>query len=91
MPLINTGNLNREQAYIYTVRTNVRQLWDALNNLVELQRQYNALDYGNTLPPGEDINAGIVAAAVGACVFDTPNALVTVLNAGHATNLAKLL
>jgi hypothetical protein len=28
---------------------------------------------------------------VGAVVFDTANALETTLNAGHATNMAKLL
>lgn len=81
----------RGQDYITIARQNNRQLWDALNNLVALQREYNALDYGNTLPDGEGDNAGITPAEVGAVVFDTANALVAVLNAGHATNMAKLL
>lgn len=81
----------RAQDYISIARQNNRQLWDALNNLVALQREYNALDYGNTLPDGEGDNTGITPQEVGAVVFDTANALVTVLNAGHATNMAKLL
>lgn len=91
MQIINTDNLGRDQAYIYNVRKNVRQLWEALNNLEELKPQWSALDYGNTLPVGEGVNAGIQPADVGACVFATPDALRAVLNLGHATNLAKLL
>ena len=81
----------RPQDYISVVRHNNRQLWDALNNLVALQREYNALDYGTTLPDGEGDNMGITKTEVGAVVFDTANALVAVLAAGHATNVAKLL
>ena len=81
----------RPQDYITIVRQNNRQLWDALNNLVALQREYNALDYGTTLGDGEGDNIGITRQEVGAVVFDTANALVVVLNAGHATNMAKLL
>lgn len=81
----------RSQDYITLVRQNNRALWDALNNLVALQREWQALDYGNTLPDGEGDNAGITPPEVGAVAFDTANALVAVLNAGHATNMAKLL
>ena len=81
----------RPQDYISVVRQNNKQLWDALNNLVALQREYNALDYGTTLPDGEGDNTGITKEEVGAVVFDTANALVAVLAAGHATNMAKLL
>ena len=81
----------RPQDYITLARQNNKQLWDALNNLVALQREYNALDYGTTLPDGEGDNTGITKEEVGAVVFDTANALVAVLAAGHATNMAKLL
>lgn len=81
----------RDSGYITAVRQNTRQLWEAINNLVELQRQWNALDYGTSLTPGVGENDGIVAADVGAVVFDTANAMVGVLNTGHATNVAKLL
>lgn len=81
----------RTQDYITLSRQNNKALWDALNNLVALQREWQALDYGNTLPDGDGENAGITPAEVGAVVFDTANALVAVLNAGHATNMAKLL
>lgn len=81
----------RAQDYITLVRQNNRQLWEAINTLVALQREWQALDYGSTLPDGEGENAGITPAEVGAVAFDTANAFVTVLNAGHATNMARLL
>lgn len=73
------------------VRQNNQAIWNALNNLVALQREWNALDYGNTLEDGEGGNAGYTALEVGAVVFDSANAFVAVLGAGHATNMAKLL
>jgi len=81
----------RQADYITIVRQKNRALWDSLNELVALQREWNALDYLNTLEPGEGENVGITSAEVGAVVFDTANAFVTVLNAGFATNMAKLL
>lgn len=82
---------NNSQDYITITRALNKQIWDAINDLVALQREWNALDYGNTLDAGEDENAGITALEVGAVVFDTANAFVTVLAAGNATNMAKLL
>ena len=81
----------REQNYITEARQLNKQVWDGINGLVALQREWQALDYGNTLDEGEGENTGITGAEVGAVVFDTANALVAVLNQGHATNLAKLL
>ena len=46
-------------------------------------------DFGSV--PGAGSNDGVSAAEVGAVVFDTANALVGVLGAGHATNMANLL
>lgn len=81
----------RESDFITESRNHARALWNSINALVALQREYNALDYGSTLDDGIGANLGITSAEVGAVVFDTANALVVVLNAGHATNLAKLL
>ncbi len=81
----------RQQDYYMAVRQNNQAIWNALNNLVALQREWNALDYGNTLEDGEGGNAGYTALEVGAVVFDSANAFVAVLGAGHATNMAKLL
>lgn len=81
----------RGQDYITIVRQKNRALWDSINELQALQREWQALDYGNTLPDGEGDNAGVVPLEVGAVVFDTTNAMIAVLNAGHATNMAKLL
>lgn len=81
----------RDQDYITLVRQNNKAIWDGINALVSLQREWNAMDFGSTLAAGEGENEGIVRADVGAVAFDTANALVAVLNAGHATNMAKLL
>jgi len=83
--------MSREQDFITEARAANRQVWDGINTLIAMQREYNALDYGTTLDAGEGANTGIDAAEVGAVVFDTANAFVTLLNAGHATNMAKLL
>lgn len=56
----------------------------------QAQIEWNALDYGNTLPNGTAQNAGLVAADVGAVVFQTADAIKVVFDAGHATNLSKL-
>ncbi len=81
----------REQDYYTLARQYNQAIWDGINDLVALQREWNAMDYGNTLEPGAGSHDGLVAADVGAVVFDTANAMVAVLNAGHATNMAKLL
>jgi len=83
--------MSRQSDYITEARAANRQVWDGINALKALQREYNALDYGNTLPDGSGENDGITRAEVGAVVFDTANALVTLLDTGHATNMAKLL
>lgn len=83
--------MSRPSDYITEVRALNKQVWDGINGLVAKQREYNALDYGSTLPDGDGTNAGYTKAEVGSVVFDTANAFVAVLNTGHATNMAKLL
>jgi hypothetical protein len=83
--------MSRENDFIIEVRAATRAIWGGINTLKALQREYNALDYGSTLDTGSGENAGITAAQVGAVVFDTATALEAVLNAGHATNMARLL
>lgn len=81
----------REQDFYTIVRQHNKEIWDGINALVALQREWNALDYGSTLPAGEGENEGLTQVEVGAVTFDTANAFVAVLNAGHATNMARLL
>ena len=81
----------RDQDFYTDARTNARDLWNAINNLKALQREWNARDFGNTLPIGAGENDGLIAADVGAVVFDSADALIVVLDSGHATNIAKLL
>lgn len=60
-----------------------KAIWDGVNTLVALQREWNALDYSTSNQPN--------IAATGSVVFDTANAIVTVLNTGFATDIAKVL
>lgn len=84
--------MSHQSDYISLVRDSARQVWEGINSLVALQREWNALDYGATLAtPSEGANAGLTKEEVGAVVFATADALATTLNAGIATNLAKLL
>jgi hypothetical protein len=81
----------RSDDYISEVRALNRQVWEGIHALKAKQSEYNALDYGNTLPDGQGANEGYTADEVGSVVFDTTDALLTVLAAGHATNMSKLL
>lgn len=81
----------RSQDFITEARQHNKAIWNGINALVALQREWNALDLGNTLPDGEGENAGLTDVEVGAVVFDTANAFVAVLGTGFATNMAKLL
>jgi len=83
--------MSRQSDYISEVREKARNLWIAWEGLKEAQREWNALDYGNTLGNGVDLNVGITAAQVGAVVFATADAIETVMNAGNATSIARLL
>lgn len=81
----------RGNDYMTLVREANRKVWEGVNTLVALQREWNALDYGTTLPNGVGANDGLTKTDVGAVVFDSANAFVTTMNTGHATNMAKLL
>lgn len=82
---------NRHTDYISAVREANRQVWDGINTLKALQREWQALDYGNTLPDGEGGNEGYTSAEIGAVVFATTDALSALLDGGHATNMANAL
>jgi hypothetical protein len=81
----------RKQNYITEARMHARDLWDAIYALQALQAEWNSLAYGDNLVDGEGENTGYTKLEVGSVVFDTTNALITLLGQGHGTNLAKLL
>lgn len=82
---------SREQDFITLARQYNRQVWDGINSLKAMQREWAALDYGTILDVGEGDNEGITGAEVGAVVFATTNAFSDLLDSGHATNMSKLL
>ena len=81
----------RTDEYIRQARYHAKAIWDALNALEGMQKEWNALDYGNTMQDGSGDNEGYTSQEVGAVVFATADAMRALLNTGHATNLAKLL
>lgn len=80
------SDMDRDDQYVAEVKAANEAVWNGINKLLALQRQWNALDYGTTLNV-----TGVVTAEVGAVVFDSANAFLAVLNTGVATNMAKLL
>lgn len=82
---------SRDSDYITNVRASAAAVFNGINTLLAAQEQWNALDYASTLPDGVGANAGVTKTQVGSVIFDTANALKTVLDAGNATNLANLL
>lgn len=82
----------REQDFITLARAAARKVWEGMHELLAMQTEWNALDYGNTLDNGEGQNAGLTRTEIGAVVFDTANELkLRVIDTGHKTNLARLL
>lgn len=81
---------DRKQDYISAARAHATQLLSSYKALKTMQLEWNALDYGNTLPDGAGRHLGITKAEVGSVVFDTTNAIETLMSGGHATNLHKI-
>ncbi len=79
------------QDFITNARTYVKTAWDAISALQDMQLQWNALDYGNTLENGTGLNSGITSQQVGSAIFAGGDALMAVLEGGNGGNLAKLL
>jgi hypothetical protein len=79
------------QAYYTQARQAARQLLTAYQTLQALQQQWNSLDYGSTLEPGDGVHHGLVRGDIGAVVFDTANAVGGLIAAGHGTNISKVL
>lgn len=82
---------DRQQDYITEARIAAKQLWEASNKLKALQQEWDSLDYGTTLVDGSGDNSGYTAVEVGAVVFATTDALFTLYDSGHGTNIATLL
>lgn len=83
--------MSRHQDYITEVRVANRKIWEGVNELQALQREFNARVYGTTLADGIGENAGITKAEVGPVVFAAADALDAVLDGGVGGNMAKLL
>lgn len=89
-----TADEAKASDFYSNARTFARMIHEGITGLRNLQPQFNYGGYGpagaNPLPNGTGANEGITAAEVGAAVFDTADALKTVLDNGHGANLEKL-
>jgi hypothetical protein len=83
-------SISRPDAYITEVRTANRKVWDGINALIILQREWMLCDYTTTLPPGTGDNEGITSQEVSDVVNTTTDALNALLEEGHALNMSKL-
>jgi hypothetical protein len=79
------------QAYYTQARQAARQLLVAYQTLQALQLQWNSLDYGNTLEPGDGVHSGLERGDIGAVVFATADAVGGLMAQGHGTNIAGVL
>jgi hypothetical protein len=86
-----TAATDRQSDYISIARQATRDLWNAINTLESMQHEWNALDYTNTLTEFTGANDGLDASDISDVVFTTTDAIRSLLDTGHATNLAKLL
>lgn len=80
--------MSRQSDYITHVRAANKAIWDGINTLFALQREWNALDYGNTLSTGEGENTGIDAADVGAVAY-APDEAATMTTAEKAATFLR--
>jgi hypothetical protein len=82
----------QKQAFINMARQSATNYWEAQRELIALQAEWNALDYGTELTNADFTgdNEGLTATNIGSVVFDTANAMQLVFNAGNATNIARI-
>lgn len=80
-----------QDKFLTDARTASTKVFNGILELVKLQEQWNALDYGSNPFTGTNQNIGVTSAQAGNAVFATANAMKALLDQGHGTNLANLL
>lgn len=83
---------NRQNDYVTAARRAATKLADAVNELLALQPEWNALDYGNTETGllAENfigVNAEVTPSEIGSVVFATADAIQGLFAQGHGTNV----
>lgn len=82
----------RPSDFVSLVRQETTNLLTSIDRLHALKAEWDALDYGNSLPEEAfaGTNADVDRAAIAAVIGTTLSALDGLLAAGHATNLYKV-
>lgn len=80
----------RTEDHISEVRAAVTQILDALDQLRALRREWDSLDYVNTLPDGSGTNAGITRAEIANAYTSIGELDTYVYTAGRNTSLQNV-
>lgn len=86
--------MSRESDFVTLARQHARNFWEAYQELKSMQDEWNAQAYGDNLDSSdafEGENENLNSTKVGGVIFDTMNAIETLMNQGHATNVTNLL
>jgi hypothetical protein len=83
--------MSRANNFVDEVQSASRQLWDSINKLTQLQREWTFRDYTNTLEADITLTEYPPVADLAAMVNTTVPELNSVMAAGHGTNLTKVL
>lgn len=78
------------QIFISNARVAAAKLCDAALQLQDMQTEFNAKDYGNTLEDGTDVNQGFTKAQIGAAIFAGADAVVQLLQGPTGANVVKI-
>lgn len=85
--------MSRQEQFVAEVRLATRKIIDGYNELEALKKEWDALDYATTIPEAgvEGDHAGINRAAIADVVGTSRGALASMMAAGNATNLHKVI
>jgi len=83
--------MNREDQYILDVQKATRDVWNGINTLMMLQREWVFRDFTNNLEAQITLTTHPTVANLSAVVNTTANALNDLMAAGHGSNITKVL
>ncbi len=83
--------MSRANVFVDEVQSETRKMWDSLNRLTQLQREWTFGDYTNTLEADITLTEYPPIGVLSDMLNTTVAALNGLMAAGHGTNLTKVL
>lgn len=83
--------MSREDYVVQEIQQHTREIWDAVNALLALQREWTYQDYTNTISGSITLTDSPDVSDIIAVLFTTTDAINGLLIAGHGTNITKIL